>query len=139
MLNSIFYALQAIEMKVDNCGISACMSLTAPQGPNGFLNVNSPLQIGGTLTNLAKMASQLGWDYVPTDRGFVGCIRNMTFNGNVTPRRFYFMNSLILFSLPVVERFLRLRKQRDRTVIDKREHSRVNCTIKSFSRVESKQ
>ena len=106
-------------MKVDNCGISACMSLTAPQGPNGFLNVNSPLQIGGTLTNLAKMASQLGWDYVPTDRGFVGCIRNMTFNGNVMPRRVYFMNSLILFSLPVVKRFLRLREERDRTVIDK--------------------
>ncbi|XP_012237124.1 DE-cadherin [Bombus impatiens] len=78
----VYFTKNAIEMKVDNCGISACMSLTAPQGPNGFLNVNSPLQIGGTLTNLAKMASQLGWDYVPTDRGFVGCIRNMTFNGN---------------------------------------------------------
>lgn len=73
-----------MEMRVDNCGISACMSLTAPQGINEFLNVNSPMQVGGTLTNLAHLASNLGWDYKPTDKGFVGCIRNMTFNGNVS-------------------------------------------------------
>lgn len=77
-------------MKVDNCGISACMSLTAPQGSNEFLNVNSPMQIGGTLTNLAQLAAQLGWDHKPTDRGFVGCIRNMTFNGNVMSQKIYF-------------------------------------------------
>ncbi|XP_043520392.1 DE-cadherin [Frieseomelitta varia] len=78
----VYFTKNAIEMKVDNCGISACMSLTAPQAPNGFLNVNSPMQIGGTLTNLAQLASELGWDFIPTERGFVGCIRNMTFNGN---------------------------------------------------------
>ncbi|XP_017889849.1 DE-cadherin isoform X2 [Ceratina calcarata] len=71
-----------IELKVDNCGMSACMSLTAPEGTNEFLNVNSPMQVGGSLTNLAQLASQLGWNYKPTNRGFVGCIRNMTFNGN---------------------------------------------------------
>jgi len=42
------------------------------------------MQVGGTLTNLAHLASNLGWDYKPTDKGFVGCIRNMTFNGNVS-------------------------------------------------------
>lgn len=78
----VYWTKNSIEMKVDNCGISACMSLTAPQGSNEFLNVNSPMQIGGTLTNLAQLAAQLGWDHKPTDRGFVGCIRNMTFNGN---------------------------------------------------------
>ncbi|XP_034179895.1 DE-cadherin [Osmia lignaria lignaria] len=78
----VYWTKNAIEMKVDNCGISACMSLTAPQGPNEFLNVNSPMQVGGSLSNLAQLHSQLGWDYKPTDRGFVGCIRNMTFNGN---------------------------------------------------------
>ncbi|XP_043265483.1 DE-cadherin isoform X1 [Colletes gigas] len=78
----VYWTKNSIEMKVDNCGISACMSLTAPQGSNEFLNVNSPIQIGGTLTNLAHLASQFGWDHKPTDRGFVGCIRNMTFNGN---------------------------------------------------------
>lgn len=71
-------------MKVDNCQMSACMSLTAPQGPNEFLNVNSPLQIGGSLTDLGHLASQLKWDHTPTDKGFVGCIRNMTINGNVS-------------------------------------------------------
>lgn len=71
-------------MIVDKCAISACMSLTAPQGTNEFLNVNSPMQVGGTLTNLAHLASNLGWEYLPTDKGFVGCIRNMTFNGNVS-------------------------------------------------------
>lgn len=78
----IYFTKNAIEMKVDNCGISACISLTPPQGPNELLNVNSPMQIGGTLTNLAQLASQLGWDFKPTNKGFVGCIRNMTFNGN---------------------------------------------------------
>ncbi|XP_029659182.1 DE-cadherin [Formica exsecta] len=78
----IYYTKTSMEMRVDNCGISACMSLTAPQGTNEFLNVNSPMQVGGTLTNLAHLASNLGWDHQPTDKGFVGCIRNMTFNGN---------------------------------------------------------
>ncbi|XP_066595703.1 DE-cadherin isoform X2 [Prorops nasuta] len=71
-----------IEMKVDSCGISACMSLTAPQGTSQSLNINSPLQIGGTLTNLAALATDLGWDHRPTSKGFVGCIRNMTINGH---------------------------------------------------------
>ncbi|XP_031842734.1 DE-cadherin isoform X2 [Nomia melanderi] len=78
----VYWTKNSIEMKVDNCGISACMSLTAPQGPNEFLNVNSPMQIGGTMTNLAQLGSQFQWDYKPTDKGFIGCIRNMTFNGN---------------------------------------------------------
>lgn len=75
-------------MKVDNCGISACMSLTAPEGSNEFLNVNSPMQVGGTLTNLAYLAKNLGWHHKPTEKGFVGCIRNMTINGNVSYLRY---------------------------------------------------
>lgn len=76
-------------MKVDNCGISACMSLTAPEGSNEFLNVNSPMQVGGTLTNLAYLAKNLGWLHKPTEKGFVGCIRNMTINGNVSCLRYW--------------------------------------------------
>ena len=71
-------------MKIDNCGISACMSLTAPQGSNEFLNVNSPMQVGGTLSNLAYLAEMLGWNHRPTEKGFAGCVRNMTINGNVS-------------------------------------------------------
>ncbi|XP_011641740.1 DE-cadherin isoform X2 [Pogonomyrmex barbatus] len=78
----IYWTKTSIEMIVDKCSISACMSLTAPYGRNEFLNVNSPMQVGGTVTNLAYLASKLGWSYEPTDKGFVGCIRNMTINGN---------------------------------------------------------
>lgn len=81
MINFMF---QAIEMKIDNCGISACMGLTAPLGLNEFLNVNGPMQVGGTLSNLKHLSHNLGWNYTPTEKGFVGCIRNMTFNGNVS-------------------------------------------------------
>lgn len=76
-------------MKVDNCGISACMSLTAPQGTNEFLNVNSPMQIGGTLSNFTYLKSKLGWRHEPINKGFVGCIRNMTINGNVSSDKRY--------------------------------------------------
>lgn len=68
---------------MDNCAISACLSLTAPQGNNEFLNVNGPMQVGGTLSNLVHLSSKLGWDHTPTEKGFVGCIRNMSINGNV--------------------------------------------------------
>lgn len=71
-------------MKVDYCQMSACMSLTAPEGPNEFLNINSPLQIGGTLMKLDQLAESFKWDHRPTDKGFSGCIRNMTINGNVS-------------------------------------------------------
>lgn len=78
----VFWNKNLIELTVDNCGTSACMSLTAPQGTNEFLNVNGPMQVGGSLSNLAMLSSQLKWDHRPTDKGFVGCVRNMTFNGN---------------------------------------------------------
>ncbi|XP_033215756.1 DE-cadherin-like isoform X2 [Belonocnema kinseyi] len=78
----VYWTKNAIEMKIDNCGISACMSLTAPQGSNEFLNVNSPMQVGGTLSNLTFLAERLGWTHRPTEKGFAGCVRNMTINGN---------------------------------------------------------
>ncbi|EZA51390.1 DE-cadherin [Ooceraea biroi] len=78
----VLWTKTTIELKVDNCGISACLSLTAPQGTNEFLNVNSPMQVGGTVTNLGYLASNFEWNHKPTDKGFVGCIRNMTINGN---------------------------------------------------------
>ncbi|XP_046488919.1 DE-cadherin isoform X1 [Neodiprion pinetum] len=78
----VYWTKTTIEMKVDNCQMSSCMKLTVPQGPNEFLNVNSPLQIGGSPTNLVHLASQFNWDHKPTNKGFTGCIRNMTINGN---------------------------------------------------------
>jgi hypothetical protein len=66
--------------------MGACMSLTPPEGPNEFLNVNGPLQVGGTSKPLGNLASQMGWRFVPTARGFIGCISNFTFNGKVGNR-----------------------------------------------------
>ncbi|XP_075165630.1 DE-cadherin [Haematobia irritans] len=70
----------SIEMTVDNCRLSTCMSLGAPQGPNEFLNVNSPLQLGGTPVDLVNLGHQLNWTYVPGQQGFFGCIKNLTIN-----------------------------------------------------------
>ncbi|XP_030373740.1 DE-cadherin [Scaptodrosophila lebanonensis] len=69
-----------IEMTVDNCRLSSCMSLGAIQGPNEFLNVNAPLQLGGTPIDLAQLGRQLKWAHIPSQQGFFGCIRNLTVN-----------------------------------------------------------
>ncbi|GAB0089877.1 DE-cadherin [Sergentomyia squamirostris] len=71
----------SIEMTVDNCRLSTCMSLGAPQGPNEFLNVNAPLQLGGISVNLEYLASQFKWHHVPQSVGYAGCIRNLTIDG----------------------------------------------------------
>lgn len=71
----------SIEMTVDNCKLSTCMSLGAPQGPNEFLNVNSPLQLGGTPVDLDYIGRSLNWSYIPERNGYVGCIRNLTIDG----------------------------------------------------------
>uniref|UniRef100_A0A6B2EJU5 Cadherin egf lag seven-pass g-type receptor n=1 Tax=Phlebotomus kandelakii TaxID=1109342 RepID=A0A6B2EJU5_9DIPT len=71
----------SIEMTVDNCRLSTCMSLGAPQGPNEFLNVNAPLQLGGISVNLEFLASQFRWQHVPQSLGYSGCVRNLTIDG----------------------------------------------------------
>ncbi|EDW85805.1 uncharacterized protein Dwil_GK22947 [Drosophila willistoni] len=70
----------SIEMTVDNCRLSTCMSLGAPQGPNEFLNVNAPLQLGGTPVDLVQLGRQLNWTHIPNQQGFFGCVRNLTIN-----------------------------------------------------------
>ncbi|XP_052859785.1 DE-cadherin [Anopheles cruzii] len=71
---------QTVEMIVDNCKLSTCMSLDAPRGPNRFLNVNAPLQLGGALVNLEYLGALYNWTYVPQTQGFSGCLRNLTIN-----------------------------------------------------------
>jgi hypothetical protein len=79
----ITFLLQSIELKVDNCQMSSCLALTTPQGPNEFLNVNGPLQLGGTVVNLNEIASSMNWTRRPTTQNFAGCIRNLTVNDKV--------------------------------------------------------
>lgn len=73
----------SIEMTVDNCKLSTCMSLGAPQGPNEFLNVNAPVQLGGAPVNFNYLGKRLNWSNIPQTLGFNGCIQNFTVNGNV--------------------------------------------------------
>ena len=63
--------------------MSSCLSLTIPQGPNEFLNVNGPLQVGGTMMDLNAIATSMNWTKRPKTQGFVGCIRNFTVNDKV--------------------------------------------------------
>lgn len=78
----MFFIFQSIELQVDNCRKSSCMSLTAPRSPNQFLNVNGPLQVGGVAhVELNTVGRALGWAHIPTLAGFAGCISNFTFNG----------------------------------------------------------
>ncbi|XP_062128404.1 DE-cadherin [Drosophila sulfurigaster albostrigata] len=70
----------SVEINVDNCRLSTCMSLSAPQGSNEFLNVNAPLVLGGAPVDLAQLGRQLNWTHVPNQQGFFGCVRNLTVN-----------------------------------------------------------
>uniref|UniRef100_A0A2H1VXM7 SFRICE_012945 n=1 Tax=Spodoptera frugiperda TaxID=7108 RepID=A0A2H1VXM7_SPOFR len=70
----------SIEMFVDRCKLSTCMSLAAPTGPREILNVNGPLQLGGASIDLQHLARTFGWKHVPTNQNFVGCISNFTYN-----------------------------------------------------------
>lgn len=70
----------SIEMTVDQCKLSSCMALGAPQGKNEFLNVNSPIHLGGSSVNLEVLGAAFNWLHVPSTRGYIGCIRNLTIN-----------------------------------------------------------
>jgi len=76
----ILWSKTSVELKVDSCQMSSCLALTTPQGPNEFLNVNGPLQLGGTVVNLNDIANSMNWTRRPTTDYFAGCIRNLTVN-----------------------------------------------------------
>nr|CAD7462753.1 unnamed protein product [Timema tahoe] len=79
----VIWSKTSIELKVDNCQMSSCLALTTPQGPNEFLNVNGPVQLGGTTIDLLSLSKLMNWTHVPTSEGFSGCIRNLTFNEKI--------------------------------------------------------
>ncbi|RZF43960.1 hypothetical protein LSTR_LSTR006768 [Laodelphax striatellus] len=79
-LIEIEWSETSIELRVDNCRRQNCLKLTTPVGPNQFLNVNGPLQIGGTHFDLQLLGSQTNWTYKPQDVAFDGCVQNFTFN-----------------------------------------------------------
>lgn len=69
-----------VEMIVDNCKLSTCSTIGTPPGPNEFLNVNAPLQLGGASVNLNELTHFLNWSHIPTN-GYHGCVRNLTIGG----------------------------------------------------------
>ncbi|XP_063231568.1 DE-cadherin [Bacillus rossius redtenbacheri] len=79
-LIEVIWSKTSIELKVDNCQKSSCLALTTPEGPNEYLNVNGPLQVGGATVDLPSLASVFRWKHVPVSDGFSGCVRNLTFN-----------------------------------------------------------
>ncbi|XP_050421332.1 DE-cadherin isoform X2 [Adelges cooleyi] len=79
----IIWTKTSIELKVDNCNLPSCLSLSPPIGPNEYLNVNGPLQLGGSFLDLDLVASTRNWTHKPISEGFNGCIRNLTFNGRL--------------------------------------------------------
>lgn len=77
---NIVFEPREISLSVDYCHSSSCVTLAHPEGTNSLLNVNGPLQVGGTRDKLDELAALLHWTHVPTSRGFAGCIRNFTYN-----------------------------------------------------------
>lgn len=59
---------------------------------NEYLDVSSPLQIGG-VSHASLDPSQFRWDHLPHGKGFSGCIRNFIHNSKVL--FFPFFNSLL--------------------------------------------
>lgn len=70
--------------------MSNCLQFGAVPGPNRALNVNGPLQVGGTVMDIRELSTQMFWNYTPTGQGFSGCIRNLTYNGKVKYIYIYF-------------------------------------------------
>ena len=59
---------------------------------NEYLDVNSPLQIGG-ISHATLDPALFKWKYLPHGKGFNGCIRNVVHN------------SKVIYALPFVLRF----------------------------------
>lgn len=68
-------------MFVDDCKLQTCRNFAFPIGTNQYLNVNGPLQVGGTYMNLKQIGLHRSWSHKPTSFGFHGCIQNFTVNG----------------------------------------------------------
>lgn len=82
---SILFNTENVQLNIDNCHTSDCIQkgYSGIPGPNKALNVNGPLQLGGSIVNLKLLASQMEWTHTPTDINFIGCISNFTYNGFV--------------------------------------------------------
>jgi hypothetical protein len=87
----VFWDKENVRMMVDRCvGVldengdgthfdrSKCENSTTVVPFNEYLNVNTPLQLGGMLTE--EVNENFYWSKTPGRSGFVGCIRNLIHN-----------------------------------------------------------
>lgn len=79
----ITFTTENVQLKVDNCHTSDCASNAYHDipGTSKALNVNGPLQLGGTIVDLKLLSSQLEWTHTPSTINFIGCISNFSYNG----------------------------------------------------------
>ncbi|CAG9759449.1 unnamed protein product [Ceutorhynchus assimilis] len=69
-----------LELEVDDCK-STCMQFETL--PARLLRINGPLQVGGLSKKFSEEQYKMLWNSIaPTDVGFQGCIKNLTFNNN---------------------------------------------------------
>ncbi|XP_037038290.1 neural-cadherin isoform X5 [Bradysia coprophila] len=94
----IFWDTENVRIVVDYCKSAEVSELEDGTGPefddsscqarglirpfHEYLNVNSPLQIGGLYREPFEQG-QYKWDYMPTGKGFDGCIRNVFHNSKL--------------------------------------------------------
>ncbi|XP_045482485.1 DE-cadherin [Harmonia axyridis] len=77
----ITYDKKEVQLMVDKCG-SNCLKWQSLPLQQGLLNVNGPLQIGGMKRYYNDEEFRIISDQAaPTSRGFMGCIRDFTYNG----------------------------------------------------------
>lgn len=62
---------------------SSCQSRGTVPPFNEYLNVNSPLQVGGLFMEQFD-PTFYRWQYMPVGKGFDGCIRNIIHNSKVS-------------------------------------------------------
>ena len=60
---------------------------------NEYLDVSSPLQIGG-VSHPSLDPNAFKWDHLPHGKGFSGCIRNFVHNSKVSSQIFFFSNGI---------------------------------------------
>ncbi|XP_014204908.2 neural-cadherin-like [Copidosoma floridanum] len=94
----IFWNTETVKLIVDYCksaeiseqddgtapkfNDASCQAIGTVPPFNEYLNVNSPLQIGGLYVEQFE-PDQYGWKYMPVGKGFDGCIRNLFHNSKL--------------------------------------------------------
>lgn len=89
---TVAFNTKNVRLNVDNCLSSDCHHVRGYKdmpGPNKALNVNGPLQLGGSIVDLELLGKQMAWNHSPTNIGFSGCISNLTYNDEVN--NFYYL------------------------------------------------